>query len=380
MKTILLFSAIFILSFPAGLSGQSNFCDESMPVCTGPVYTYISDTTGTAEPGAYYGCLMVQVAPAWFHMRILDPGTITIYMFSAPLVDIDFICWGPFTDPYEPCVAGLTSNKVVDCTYSPNSYEYCEIPDGQTGEYYILMITNYSQQPTEITLEQTTGSGSLDCSLLYGPDLVVKDPGIYPETILAGDTLTVSSTVFNQGNQDAAVSKLYYYLSNDSVFNHSDLESGYNYIGSLDAGDSIFLSQPVIVPEGSSPGTWYILFFADADDQIEESDEENNLNYIGFTVDTATGIDDPGAIANALNLKVYPNPASDRLFIDYAGLSDGLVEITVLTLQGVIMTSKTITRHSQGILSINTQGWPNGFYLIRLKVRGGIVYRKVEVF
>jgi hypothetical protein len=102
-------------------------------------------------------------------MLIANPGSITIYMFSTPLVDIDFICWGPFADPYEPCVLGLTSNKVVDCSYSPNPTEYCDIPNGQTGEYYILLITNYSRQPCEITFSQTAGNGSTDCTILPPP-------------------------------------------------------------------------------------------------------------------------------------------------------------------------------------------------------------------
>jgi hypothetical protein len=102
-------------------------------------------------------------------MLIANPGSITIYMYSTPLVDIDFICWGPFTDPYEPCVAGLTPNKVVDCSYSPNPTEYCDIPNGQTGEYYILLITNYSRQPCNITFSQTGGNGSTDCTILPPP-------------------------------------------------------------------------------------------------------------------------------------------------------------------------------------------------------------------
>jgi hypothetical protein len=102
-------------------------------------------------------------------MLIDQPGNIDIYMYSTPLFDIDFICWGPFADPYDPCVTGLTSNKVVDCSYSPNPTETCNIPNGQTGEYYILLITNYSQQPCHITFSQTGGTGTTDCTILPPP-------------------------------------------------------------------------------------------------------------------------------------------------------------------------------------------------------------------
>jgi hypothetical protein len=171
------------------LSGQGLMCETSEPFCTGSIYTFPAGTTGQAQPGAFYGCLSTQPAPAWYHMLIDNPGAITIYMYSTPLVDIDFICWGPFADPYEPCVQGLTSGTVVDCSYSPNPTEYCDIPNGLTGQYYILLITNYSQQPCEITFSQTAGNGSTDCTILpppvgnNGPLCVGETLNLYAETI-----------------------------------------------------------------------------------------------------------------------------------------------------------------------------------------------------
>lgn len=171
------------------INGQGLLCEESAPFCTGSIYTFPAGTTGAAQPGAYYGCLTTQPAPAWYHMLIDNPGMIQIYMFSQPSVDIDFICWGPFTDPFEPCVQGLTSSTVVDCSYSPNPTEYCDIPNGQTGQYYILLITNYSQQPCEITFSQTAGAGSTDCTILpppvgnNGPLCVGDTLHLYAETV-----------------------------------------------------------------------------------------------------------------------------------------------------------------------------------------------------
>lgn len=168
MKTRFLLFALLLLGARAGY-GQGLTCEDSEPFCTGTIYTFPAGTTGVAQPGAYYGCLLTQPAPAWYHMLIEDPGSISIYMYSTPLVDIDFICWGPYADPYDPCVTGLTSNKVVDCSYSPNPTEYCDIPNGQTGEYYVLLITNYSQQQCHITFSQTAGNGSTDCTILPPP-------------------------------------------------------------------------------------------------------------------------------------------------------------------------------------------------------------------
>ena len=106
-------------------------------------------------------------------MRIGNPGAIDIYMYSTPQVDIDFCCWGPFDDPIEPCPNGLTANKVVSCSYSAAATEHCNIPaTAQTGEYYILVITNYSNQPCNINFSQVAGSGNTDCGILPPVDII----------------------------------------------------------------------------------------------------------------------------------------------------------------------------------------------------------------
>ncbi len=183
-----LFLFLLIISYQS--FSQGLLCENSEPFCTGTIYNFPAGTTGSAQPGANYGCLQTQPAPAWYHMLIDDPGDINIYMYSTPLHDIDFICWGPFDDPIDPCVAGLTGNKIVDCSYSPNPTENCYIPNGQTGEYYILLITNYSQQPCHITFEQTSGSGTTDCTILpppvgnNGPLCVGETLHLYADTIV----------------------------------------------------------------------------------------------------------------------------------------------------------------------------------------------------
>lgn len=189
MRRIFLPVVFLFLFIVTNSHAQGLLCEESEPFCTGSIYTFPAGTTGTAQPGAYYGCLGSQPAPAWYHMLIDNPGNITIYMYSTPLVDIDFICWGPFADPWEPCVEQLTSGTVVDCSYSPNPQEYCDIPNGQTGQYYILLITNYSQQPCNITFSQTAGNGSTDCTILpppvgnNGPLCVGETLHLYADTI-----------------------------------------------------------------------------------------------------------------------------------------------------------------------------------------------------
>ena len=156
-------------------AAQNNLCANADPFCTdNGLYEFPAGVNaGVGEPGPYYSCLGTRPNPAWYYMRILTPGDMDIYMYSTPEVDIDFCCWGPFDTPTEPCPSGLTRQKVVSCSYSTNWNETCQIRGAQEGEYYILLITNYSNRVCNINFSKTAGEASTDCNIL--PPLVSYD-------------------------------------------------------------------------------------------------------------------------------------------------------------------------------------------------------------
>ena len=189
----------------AGLRADNDHCLSSMPFCTSEVMEFEAAYQGgaTGEPGPDYGCLSSQPYPSWYHMRIHTAGQFVIHMESHDASgqghDIDYCIWGPFDDPYEPCVDDLTCDKLVDCSYSAASVEdvYLGYPiaqhdhgttslaDGncvvannnpphvpEVGEYYILVITNYSQQQQTISFTKTEGEGETDCNIVTNPDVL----------------------------------------------------------------------------------------------------------------------------------------------------------------------------------------------------------------
>lgn len=159
-----------LMNYVMGRDGTNDSCHKSFPFCTGTTYNFPAGVnSGTAQSGAYYGCLSTTPNPAWYHMKIGTSGNIIITMQSNPSRDIDFICWGPFTHPTDPCVAQLTAAKMVSCSYSTSSNEICTIPNGIAGEYYILLITNFSNLPCNISFSQTGGTGSTDCTIVPPP-------------------------------------------------------------------------------------------------------------------------------------------------------------------------------------------------------------------
>ncbi|MDD3877644.1 MAG: gliding motility-associated C-terminal domain-containing protein [Bacteroidales bacterium] len=191
-KTALILPLLLLLFFHFSLRAQNNLCQNSLPFCTDTVYNFPAGVNaGTAQSGAAYTCLGTQPNPAWYYMEVLNNGPIDIYMSSTPQVDIDFSCWGPFTNQTSPCVAQLTSGNTVDCSYSTAWNETCNIPNAQAGQIYILLICNYSNQPCNINFHQSnTGNpnhGTTNCGILAPP---IENNG----PLCEGETLEITVT------------------------------------------------------------------------------------------------------------------------------------------------------------------------------------------
>jgi uncharacterized protein (TIGR02145 family) len=177
MRGILFFFILFTgLPFlTSGQPGGNTTCQTSDPFCGSNAYTYPAGTCGisggcNAQPGPCYSCLSTTPNPAWFYLEISTSGNLIINITENPYRDVDFCCWGPFTSPTGDCQSGLTCAKVVSCSYSPSGNETCTINGAQAGEFYILLITNYSNQPTDITFTQSNyglpGAGSTNCNIV----------------------------------------------------------------------------------------------------------------------------------------------------------------------------------------------------------------------
>src|SRR5690606_24050597 len=152
-------------------------CIPAEPMCANENFgTNIPSVVGgaTAPPGPDYGCLGSEPNPTWFYFRIDEPGNLVfdLNQYTEPDQggegnDIDFIIWGPFVEV--PCAyTDLTGDLIVDCSYSASEEEEVNINGAQTGEYYVLLITNYSQDEGYFNLIFNTdlSTGSFDCTIL----------------------------------------------------------------------------------------------------------------------------------------------------------------------------------------------------------------------
>lgn len=118
----------------------------------------------------------------------------------------------------------------------------------------------------------------------YGecPDLRPRSPsigsGIQP-SYAAGSTLQVSVVVNNIGDDQALpISKMYYYFSEDSTFDpQQDTLCAEDNIARLHPGQKQAMTEWVLIPPDTPPGTRYLFFFADAQNVVIEDNENNNV-------------------------------------------------------------------------------------------------------
>ncbi|MFG6686463.1 T9SS type B sorting domain-containing protein [Mariniflexile sp. HNIBRBA6329] len=187
---------IYTLSFSMGYCQQGNgkFCLDAEPLCGSNQFSY-PNTSGfnLAENVPDYSCLVLQLNPSWFYLQIAQEGDIELKIEQSttaagfPDLDVDFIIYGPFTEPTSACVQDLTTSNIVDCSYKLDVVEYAKLTNTKAGEYYLLLITNFSRKPGFITVTQISGAATTNCELL-------KDPIISNKWACEGETITLDAS------------------------------------------------------------------------------------------------------------------------------------------------------------------------------------------
>ena len=186
MKPSLFYILILLFFFKIDIVfSQGATCGEAEPFCAGDSTLIFPNTTvGFAEAGPDYSCLGTQPNPAWYFIQINQLGNLNFNIvqntqadLSGIGLDVDFIAYGPFANT-NVCDQ-LTFDNTVDCSFSGAFIENFTIINAQPGEIYVLLITNFSQQPGFIQLQQTNAgganAGATDCSIVNTTNLCEGD-------------------------------------------------------------------------------------------------------------------------------------------------------------------------------------------------------------
>ncbi|MFN3752599.1 choice-of-anchor J domain-containing protein [Flavobacterium sp.] len=174
-------------------------CPTASTVCS---LTNYANTTGVTSLGTI-GCLGSSPNPAYFTIQVATTGPINFLLTQSstiggtPNLDVDYAAWGPFTSqevacnfigssaPFAPPGIGVPVTQQTGCSFSAAPTETLNIANAVAGQFYIVLITNFSNQAGYINLTQTNattpGAGTTNCCpdafFTYSPVSYCKVPG-----------------------------------------------------------------------------------------------------------------------------------------------------------------------------------------------------------
>jgi gliding motility-associated-like protein len=206
----LAFVCLFMLGALSAHAQPQSPCDAD-PFCSDSSYVFPNAIAGTLPAGITQGCLTTAPCPMWYFMQIGVSGTMQLTMIqtgpTGNQLDIDFALYGPFVDVPTGCAAVLAGAAPIQCSYSPSFTETIGLglpggagagastpPAAVVGQVYIVLLTNFSQQPGTIDFSQTAGTGETDCGIVCGLSASNSGPACVgvPITLTGINTDTVN--------------------------------------------------------------------------------------------------------------------------------------------------------------------------------------------
>ena len=138
--------------------------------------------------------------PTWYVLQIATAGTliITIHQQNAAGtgLDVDYAAYGPYTSVAQGCSIIGPSTPTVSCSYSAAADETVTIPNAQVGQFYILLVTNFSAQSGTITFGQGSGNtAATNCAIVCNATAGNSGP------VCPGGTFNLTGS--SSGNQPA---------------------------------------------------------------------------------------------------------------------------------------------------------------------------------
>lgn len=126
---------------------------------------------------------------------------------------------------------------------------------------------------------------SCTANFALGPDLVVTLVSVSPGSIQAGEKVTVTYEVTNQGDYTTGkASRVSLVLSSDSTIELADMLLGSQRIPKLAPGAGLTRTKSVRTGSGVAPGDYFLGVMADSSNAIQERDEANNTDGAPLSV------------------------------------------------------------------------------------------------
>jgi hypothetical protein len=164
MRYLFLSLLLPFLTSAQAFAQTNSLCAEAIRICPeNPIAYEVTTDFGQAEDGPSYNCLGSTPNPSWYYFQIENLGTHELELTNSLDEDLDFMLWGPFWEENNWCDS-LTDEKAADCSYAAGNNEFIQFTSTLPSAYYVLVITNYSNQALVATLDRLSGTGTFDCT------------------------------------------------------------------------------------------------------------------------------------------------------------------------------------------------------------------------
>lgn len=187
-------------SICVGTPGPGAVCGSGVPFCSTSGVSYPS-VTGQPSLGTI-DCLFTTPNPTWFYFQVSNPGNLVFQVSQTNTagvgIDVDYAAWGPFTSQAAGCTS-IAANPVptVSCSYSAAAVETITIPNALTGQWYVVLITNFNGGAGTISFNTTTGNvGSTNCNIVCNTIATNNGPVCLGGTFNLAATALIGATTY----------------------------------------------------------------------------------------------------------------------------------------------------------------------------------------
>jgi len=242
---------------------QGATCADATQLCGGASFPAVTGggNTGTS---ANSNCLFSTLNETWFWVYIDQSGTISSAVSINPASDVDFAAWGPFTQPGAASCGSISTTNEVSCDYTTANGGTLTIPAAQTGEYYLILISNFGNAAGQISMGNNTGTGSITCDPPPPPQPATcpGDQDFSTVDVCTGDPILWSSggncSINGTAGNGAVVDLFIYDANGDGVPDAGGAPGGYlptvtapaHTAGNGPAGTDIEVQNPDITTIG----------------------------------------------------------------------------------------------------------------------------------
>ncbi|MCB9329435.1 MAG: T9SS type A sorting domain-containing protein, partial [Lewinellaceae bacterium] len=306
-----------------------NFVDNGA-ICSD--FTFPASTGSTdaedIDPDIDYGCLGTTPNPAWYYIEMSSDGDFEFEITADPAVDVDYAIWGPFSD-LNAAISSCNWGTPIVCDYSTNPGGSGSIPCAMTGNVYLVLITNYSSDPTDISMNQTGGTAVPDCSIVM--PVIIK-----------------SFNAVNKGN-----------------YNEVTWESSSEFNSHLYVLEKKVKDQWISINEVESKNRPYGANYSIKDPDVlkENYYRLKMIDYDGST-EYSTVIYVRGYVHD--NLVLFPNPVMEKINFSIEGTEIyGDIEIKIFNSTGELVKNLKMSLDSERN-TIDSKDLKNGVYYIEI--------------